>query len=148
LNADLKKAAIERMRSGLMLDAAKDDATAIEEVWRKCEQISDQVSQADFDKKTAVFLRALFCDAKKRVCAEHLICDPRRSANAIATGIIRSWISDEEDRRDFSGQVARALLSEDGQPCATSKELDEEIREPLREVIERTARSPAHTSPP
>jgi uncharacterized protein YjbI with pentapeptide repeats len=132
----LKEAAIKRMRSGLVVDLAKDDTKTIEEVWRKCEQISNQVSQADFDKKTAVFMRALFCDAKK-LCPNPF-CDTRSTANAVATVIIRGWISDHEDRRHFSAQVARGLLGEDGKPCAASKELDEKIRKLLRETMEGT----------
>jgi uncharacterized protein YjbI with pentapeptide repeats len=125
-----KEAAIGRIRSGLSVDPAMDDDTsAIEKVWRKCEQISQEVPESDFKKKAAAFLRALFCDAKYRLCTGRLLCDGQSIADTIAERIMRNWISDDEDRRDLSG-----LLSEDGS-CAASKELSEEIRERLRDAI-------------
>ncbi|MGZ8533829.1 MAG: pentapeptide repeat-containing protein [Candidatus Binatia bacterium] len=118
---EVKKTAVNRMRSGLIVDPAKDDTTSIEDTWRSCEGMSHNVSQADFDKKTATFLRALFCDAE-----QHYL---KGSANAIAKGIIRNWISDKEDRRDFSAQLARGLLSES---CAATEHLDDGDKKRLR----------------
>src|SRR5262249_40557691 len=122
-----------------------DDTSAIEKVWSKCEQISHEVPHTDFDRRTAVFLRALFCDAKGHVCTNRSFCDARINANAIATGIVRNWISNDEDRRELSGEVAHGLLNEDGS-CAASKELDEKIGEMLRDAIKAQS-SPTGESP-
>jgi uncharacterized protein YjbI with pentapeptide repeats len=59
-----KQAAIDRIRSGLIGDPAKDDTMAIEQVWHKCEQVSSEVSQADFEKSISTFLPVLFCASK------------------------------------------------------------------------------------
>ena len=65
LNNERRNTVITRMRAGLIVDPAKDDTAEIAEVWRKCEEASAKVSQADFDKKHAAFLRDLVCDAKE-----------------------------------------------------------------------------------
>jgi hypothetical protein len=120
------------MRGGLIVVPAKDDTAAIEEVWRKCEQTSHQVSQADFEKKHAALLRDLVCDAKG-------------SRDAIAKGIIRNWISDH--RRVFSAPLAHGLLGEDGKPCAATNDLDEATKKRVRAAIAAAASFPAPTSP-
>lgn len=93
--------------------------------------------QAEFDKKHAAFLRDLVCDVKE-------------SRDAIAKGIIRNWISDRKDRSDFSAQLARGLLGEDGKPCAATQDLDERDKERLRAFVPAaaSAASPPAVAPP
>ena len=71
------------MRAGLIVDPAKDDTAEIAKVWHKCEEESTKVSQAEFDKKHAAFLRDLVCNAEE-------------SRQAIAKGIIRNWTAGAE----------------------------------------------------
>jgi uncharacterized protein YjbI with pentapeptide repeats len=132
INSRVKISATERMRVGLVVDLAKGDTPMIEEVWRKCEQLSAKMSLADFENKRAKFLRDLVCGAVE--------------SNAIAEGII------DDDRlindRGFSGgesiaQVARGLLGEDGKPCPATKHLSEETKERLRRFVTRSEPSSA-----
>ena len=67
------------MRAGLIVDPAKDDTAEIAKVWHKCEEELTKVSQAEFDKKHAAFLRDLVCNAEE-------------SRQAIAKGIIRKGL--------------------------------------------------------
>ena len=117
-----KQAAIDRMKSGL--DASQDDATAIEAL-RKC-------GRADFGKQSIAFLRKLFCDTEKRVCARDRRCDVKRSVNAVAKQTI--YRLNAARRSPLSAQLAQGMLGEDGE-CAASMELDEENKARLREVI-------------
>jgi uncharacterized protein YjbI with pentapeptide repeats len=133
-NPKMKQQAIDRMRAGLIVDSAKDDTAEIANVWHKCEEESAKVSQVEFDKKHIEVLRELVCDAKE-------------SRDAIAKGIIRNWISGDEDRRDFSAQLARGLLGEDGKPCAATQDLDEADIKKLRAAIAHAPNSPAPTAP-
>ena len=113
-----KQRVINDLRTRLVIDPSKDDTPKIENDWRACEDSSGKVPQAEFDKKHAAFLRELVCDAEE--------------SRAIAKGIIRNWISDDKVRRDFSAQLARGLLGEDGKPCAATKHLDEDDKKLLR----------------
>jgi len=119
-----KQAAIDRMRSGLIADATQDDATAIEAL-RRC-------GRADFGKQSVAFLRQLFCDTKNRVCARDPRCDVKRSVNAVAKQTINRLIA--AGPSSLSAQLAQGMLGEDGE-CAASRELDEENKARLREVI-------------
>ena len=114
--------ASDRMRAGLVVDPAKDDTAKIAEVWHKCEEESAKASQEEFDKKHAVLLRDLVCNAKE-------------SRDAIAKGIIRDWISNAQDRRNFSAQLARGLLGEDGKSCAAATDLDKNDKKKLRAAV-------------
>ena len=135
----IKQQAINRMRAGLIVDPAKDDTAQIAKVWHICEEESAKVSQAEFDKKHATFLRDLVCNAEE-------------SRQAIAKGIIRKWIAvaeslflpNQEHRDAVRAQLARGLLGEDGKPCAATKDLDEADVKKLRAAI---ARAPKPTSP-
>jgi hypothetical protein len=127
-----KEEASKRMSTGLVVDSEKDDT---EEVWRKCEEASANVPQLEFDKKHAAFLRDLVCDAKE-------------SRQAIAKGIIRNLIANDEDRRAFSVQLAGGLLGEDGKPCAATENLDEKDVKTLRAAIARAPEPPALAAPP
>ncbi len=137
-NVAIKKNAADRMRAGLIVDPAKDDTAAIQEVWRKCEEASARIPQAEFDKKHAAFLR-------------DLVCNEKYSRDAPAKGIIRNWISDRPERHAFSAQLARGLLGEDGKPCAATADLDEADIRKLRAAIAAAPSPPAPTtttSPP
>jgi uncharacterized protein YjbI with pentapeptide repeats len=117
-----KQDVIDRMRAGLIVDPAEDDTAAIEEVWRKCEQISNQVSQAEFQQKYTAFLRDLTCGGQK----------------AAAEGIIRGFDYKVENGildKSARAQFARGLLGEDGKPCAATKDLDEATKARLRALL-------------
>ena len=113
-SASYKKFAIDHMRAGLIVDPAKDDTAAIEEVWRQCEKFSDQISQDDFARQHAAFLRDLAC-----------------GATFVSNDIARLLLF----RDDFATQLARALLGEDGKPCAATKDIDEETKKRLRAFV-------------
>jgi hypothetical protein len=119
-----RQAAIDRMRSGLVANPAQDDTAAIEDVWRKCGEISQQ-SQTEFENGSVAFLRTLFCDTKKRACARRRICDVKRSVNAVAEAMIRSGPS---------AQLAQGMLGTDAGPCSATVELDEQNKKRLREA--------------
>jgi uncharacterized protein YjbI with pentapeptide repeats len=118
----LKQRSIERMRAALMIDPANNDTRAIDRVWTQCAEASRQISEVAFEEQLGLFLRDLVCEA-------------RESREAIATGIIRNWITDESQRRAFSTELARALLGEDGKPCEATKNLDEKTKEHLRSFL-------------
>jgi uncharacterized protein YjbI with pentapeptide repeats len=118
---NLKEQARQRMRAGLIVNPAKDDTAAIEKVWSDCEQESDKVPLKEFDEKHAALLRDLVCDATE-------------ARKAIAGGIVRNWISDTDDRRQFSARLARGLLGLDGKECPATKDLDEPTKERLRSL--------------
>jgi hypothetical protein len=123
-----KDEARKRMRAGLVVDPDNDDTAAIEEAWSKCEKASTEPSQRVFDQKFdqnhANFLRKL-------------VCDDVRNGKAIAKGIVLNWISAAPDRRDFSARLARGLLAQDGEECPGANDLDESIKELLREFVLR-----------
>jgi hypothetical protein len=145
-NPKVKETAAGRMRSGLLGDPANDAAPEVEEVWRQCEQASVQAPEADVDKEVAAFLRDLFCDVKKRVCGDKFPCDTPRSADAVARGIIRNWIWDDQKRRDFSASLARGLLGEDGKSCPASRDLTEATKQRLHALA--AGAPPAPTEAP
>jgi hypothetical protein len=109
-----------RRRIPLLWPIANTDTAAIEKVWLECAQMSEKISQAEFDDRHIAFLRDLVCTA------------PRTDRTAIADGVARNWISDSEDRRDFSSRLARGLLEEDGKKCPATKDIREETKELLR----------------
>jgi uncharacterized protein YjbI with pentapeptide repeats len=132
-DAKLKQAAIDRMRSGL--DPGKDDTAGIEEVWRKCGENSQQVSRADFEKRSGAFHRTLFCDTKKRVCARNFDCDVNKSVNAIGNAILdREKLPPEVWR--WNPQLVGGMLDEN-ETCPANQVLDGKIKARLREVISR-----------
>ncbi|NVO17651.1 MAG: pentapeptide repeat-containing protein [Rhodoplanes sp.] len=124
----------QRMRAAIVVDPAKHDGPEEGDVWRACAEASAKVSQADFDRMHAAYLRALGCDAR-----EH--------RQAIAKGIIRNWISYREERRAFSAQLARGLLGEDGKSCAATKDLDDGYKERLHAAIAAATTNPEVQAP-
>jgi uncharacterized protein YjbI with pentapeptide repeats len=139
----VKETAAGRMRSGLLGDPANDAAPAVEEVWRQCEQDSDQ-APANGDMEVASFLRNFFCDVEKRVCGDKFPCDAPRSADAVARGIIRNWY--DQKRGDFSESLARGMLGEDGKSCPASRDLTKSTKQRLRALA--AGAPPAPTEAP
>jgi uncharacterized protein YjbI with pentapeptide repeats len=130
-----KQAAIDRMRSGLRANPAQDDTAAIEDVWRNCAEIS-QHSQTEVENGRVAFLRALFCDTKKRACKRGRRCDAKRSVNALAEEMISREFPDPASRS--SAQLARGMLGKDNKPCPASDELNERNKASLREAAGET----------
>lgn len=133
-----KEAAGARLRAGLMVDWAKNDSEAIAEVWSTCEKASAEPSEKDFDHKFdqnhADFLRKL-------------VCEDTQYGKAMARGIIRNWISDDSDRRDFSVLLARGLLSRDGRECAGTKDLDGKTKDLLLSFLPASERATGPKAP-
>jgi uncharacterized protein YjbI with pentapeptide repeats len=123
--AERKQAAIDRMQSGL--DPARDDTAAIEEVWRRCGEISQQ-SQTELENGSIAFLRALFCDTTIRVCLRDRYCDVKRSVNGVADSLLYRF---EKNPSSRSARLAKGMLDED-KPCSASSELDERNKVRLR----------------
>ena len=105
------------LRDRLTVDPAKDDTTALQEVWRNCENESRKISEEEFDDRLVAVLRATVCGAWS-------------DGAAIGNGVTRNWVSKYED--EFSVKLASALLGEDGKPCAPSRNYDEETIRRLR----------------
>jgi uncharacterized protein YjbI with pentapeptide repeats len=118
-----KKAARKRMRAGLV-DPSKDDLTATEVVWHKCELATSEHASAEFDHKHAEFLR-------------DLICDDSQHGETVAKGIVAIWISSSDDRREFSTALAVGLLGLRGRNCAAMKYFDADTMKRLREAFTR-----------
>ena len=126
-----------RMHRILDVELAKDDTEAIAKRWSDCEEASVKIAREQFDKEHAKLLRKLVCD--------DLIAERKY----IAQNIVSTWISETEDRRAFTAQLARGLLGEDGEHCAATKDFDEPIKERLHKVVEKMANaSPAVPTPP
>jgi uncharacterized protein YjbI with pentapeptide repeats len=136
-----KEAARPRMQAGL--DPAKDDTAAIEAVWSECErESSSEEFDRKFDHDHAEFLR-------------ELVCEDFPTSEEVASGIASNWVPDardiEYDRRDFTVQLAKGLLGQDGSVCAAATVLGELWKKNLLAVIATApkASSPAAaTAPP
>jgi hypothetical protein len=126
--AERKKAAIDRMQSGLV-PPAQDDTAEIEAVWRECAEIS-QHSKTEFENERVAFLRTLFCATKTRVCVRDLYCDAKRSVSAVAEALL-GLLPDPASRSSRFAQLAQGMLGKD-KPCAASGELDERNKARLR----------------
>jgi hypothetical protein len=63
-----------------------------------------------------------------------LACYAITNRKEIAEGIIRIWISNDLDRRDYSSRLARGLL--DGE-CAATKDFSNQTKERLREFASK-----------
>jgi uncharacterized protein YjbI with pentapeptide repeats len=128
-----KQFAVERMRTGLMVDPAHDDTAAIAKVWAQCADASKLVSKADFEKQHVLFLRDVFCEATE-------------NRGVIAAGIFRNWVGISSE---ISAQLASALLGKDGRPCAASEDIDKAMKEDLRSYLplpEKGTSSPTTTT--
>jgi Pentapeptide repeats (8 copies) len=132
---EVKEAAIDRMRSRLLVEPTKEEIAAIEAIWRSCQEMSQRVDMSDSFERRAEFLRNLYCKAKYLACRDHPDCSESKSSNAIAMGIIRVLEPQGEQLRSASAQLARGLLGEDGKPCPSSGDLRADIKERLRETI-------------
>jgi hypothetical protein len=126
----LRKLLLERLTT----DPAKHNTAALGEVWLSCENESRKVSQEEFDFRHVAILREVVCDASS-------------DGAAIGRGVARIWIRRrfrlppgfvvkdlKDERREYSAKLARALLGDDGQPCAPAKDYDDDTRTLLREA--------------
>jgi uncharacterized protein YjbI with pentapeptide repeats len=129
-NGEKKQAAIDRMQRGLA-DPTKEDTAAIEDVWRKCVEASQQVSRTDFAKQRVGFQLDLFCETKKRVCDREVYCDAKKSVGAVANSLLDIWLPPRERRTNLSRQLAQGML--DTESCAASEVLDDETKARLRD---------------
>jgi uncharacterized protein YjbI with pentapeptide repeats len=130
----MKELARKRMRAGLVVDPAKDDAATIDTAWRNCEDASAARSAKEFDRKHAEFLR-------------DLVCENSQDGKSIARGIISNWILEDTSRRDFSVQLAKGLLGQDGKDCAVTKDLRESDRLKLRTFVAHVANESSVSAP-
>ena len=121
----------EQMRGGLV-SPTKDDTEAIEAVWKKCETPWAETSQKEFDRKRVELLRKL-------------VCDGEQDRAAVARGIIRNWIS--YSPVDFSAQLARGLLGQDGKECAAITNFDEATKQELRAAVAAAPNPPSAAVP-
>jgi uncharacterized protein YjbI with pentapeptide repeats len=106
------------LRKRLTTDASKDN-DVLAKVWLDCE--SRNVAPQEFDDRHVIALRAAVCDASS-------------DGASIGKGVARNWISKDQDRREFSIKLARALLGEDGTPCASAKYYDDRTKALLRDA--------------
>ena len=127
-----QKDAKKNMSEGL--DLTKKDAADIEESWKSCELASSKKPREEFDKERAVFLRDFVCGA----------ADDRK---AIVHGIVDNLLAGDLSRPNFSAQLARGLLGEDGRACAATKDLDGRTRKILRDAIAASTNSPPASAP-
>ena len=125
----------ERMREGLAVDSANGDTAAIKQAWNLCEQASRKPSREEFDRQfdsgRAAFLGTLVCDA-----TEH--------GKAVAKGIGRNFIPEQPPFSDFSAQLARRLLGQDGETCAATADLD---RRDKKRLVRAAAAAPTAPAP-
>jgi hypothetical protein len=126
---DVKDEVRGRLRERLIAPIQKDDLGAMETNWRSCAANSEKVAESEYLQQHAGFLRDLVCNATA-------------ARQEIAAGIIENWISDDQDRRDYSSRLARGLLGLDGKECAATKEMSEETKKRLSEFA--SAPSPAN----
>jgi hypothetical protein len=113
------------------LTVANDNTAALEEAWRRCESESLKTSQEEFDGRHVAVLRKA-------------VCDDKSDGATIGTGVARNWIPKEKvdresstkdnERLKFRAELARALLGEDGKPCAPAEDYDENTKMWLRDA--------------
>ena len=118
-NAEMKDAAEARMRRGLVANPVKDDTEALAKVWSDCETNTSKIPQETFDSERAILLGKLICNAT-------------RSRQAIASGIIRNFIPRGDS---FAVQLARVLLSQDGEHSGATQNCDGATINLMRELV-------------
>jgi hypothetical protein len=116
-----KERAIDRMRANLSVKENENDADATMASWRKCEQISNQVSQADFEQGIATVLTSL-------------VCDTYDSPEAIAKGIFE-YLNMSRFSTGSLTILARKMLNGDGS-CVVAKGFDEAMKQRLHALAE------------
>ena len=114
-----KEGTAKILHERLTADSTKDDTAALVEVWRRCEIESLKISLEEFDGRHVAVLRRVVCDAES-------------NGAAIGNGIARNWIYGNEVRPEYSAKLAHALLGEDGRPCASAKDYDDDTKAMLR----------------
>jgi uncharacterized protein YjbI with pentapeptide repeats len=131
----VKEEARERMRAALIVDPSKDDTAEIAKVWSDCEEASKKKSRGELDAERALFL-------------SNLVCNAQDSRKAIANGVVRNWLPDDQDQPLLAAQLARGLLGLNGD-CAATKDLDEPTKERLHAIIAASVKPmPAPPPPP
>jgi uncharacterized protein YjbI with pentapeptide repeats len=108
--------AIKRMREGLLDPIQKADLAAIEADWTNCAARSQKIAESEYLEQHAGFL-------------SDIVCNATQNREEIAIGIIRNWISDAPDRRNFSSRLASGLLG-----CGATKNLGEKTQERIRKT--------------
>jgi hypothetical protein len=108
------------LRERLVAPIQNDDLAAMNANWRDCAANSEKIVESEYQQQHTDFLRDLVCNATT-------------ARREIAAGITRNWISNDQDRRDYSSRLARGLLGLDGKECAATKEIGEETKARLSE---------------
>jgi uncharacterized protein YjbI with pentapeptide repeats len=121
----------EMLRERLTTDSAKNDTAKLREAWDDCARKSRKISQEQFDGRHVMVLRETVCNAGN-------------DGAAIGKGIVRNWISKnnerpefnakDDEKREFTAKLARALLGEDGKPCIPAKAYDQDTKGLLRQA--------------
>jgi len=91
-------------------------AAAGTKAWLQCAEETNNIRQEEFDANRVAVLRGIVCGA-------------RSDGPTVAAGMSRHLLS---DRSDFTRNLARALLGEDGKPCAAASGYDAGTRHRLR----------------
>jgi hypothetical protein len=128
----------ETLRERLTADPTKDHTLAIG--WSRCESTSGKLSPEEFDRRHVAVLRKT-------------VCNVGTDGATIGRGVARNWISKDRqgrgltakdnERREFSAKLARALLGEDGEPCAPANDYDQDTK-----ALLRRAAGPPSAAPP
>jgi uncharacterized protein YjbI with pentapeptide repeats len=118
-HASLRQEVSKKMRERLTAEPGEDETTATENAWRGCANESSRISQRDFDTQHLALLRGLVCEVEE-------------NGAAVGVSIFWNWTSGEDDRLEFSTNLARALLGENGQTCAAANDYDAIARKWLR----------------
>jgi uncharacterized protein YjbI with pentapeptide repeats len=116
------------LQARLITDAIDDDAN--KQVWRACE--AKALTPDEWSKRHAASLAKLVCQERDR-----------KNQKFLAEAIAFHWVFDREkldgvresDSLAHARYIARALLSDDGNPCTAVKELADEMVERLRRFL-------------
>ena len=126
-DAQKKKETSDQIRRRLAPDPMKDAALA--NFWQRCEIEAIKVSQDEFDDRLVAVLRETVCE------------NAQDDGVTIGKGVARNWLSGASERRRFSTALARALLGEDGKPCAAAQSYDDSTRKQLRDAASWSSQS-------
>jgi hypothetical protein len=119
----------KRFKTHLRPVAADDNPAGLSDKWLQCAKTSATVPQKDFDSARLALLRGLVCD------------DGYKGA-AIAAGIAATMTLRYSPA--LRTELARALLGEDGTPCAAASHYDVKTKQSLRAAADALpAQSPA-----
>jgi uncharacterized protein YjbI with pentapeptide repeats len=119
---------VKRMRDGLVVNPANDDTAKISNLWSDCVNATHKT----FDEDHITMLR-------------DLVCDDSENPEALASGIVHNWISDQPSPLSF--KLARTLLGLDGKRCKATKDFDKDTMSTLRAVAAKKP-EPTTSLPP